>query len=232
MLDPATWLWAGVAYGALLWHPEPFFPYRVHEANLTLAADRPFDPAAGRAVLGRARARLATSPLYRPDRPIRAFVCQGEAAGRLFFNRSYGAGGVCFVPIPAVFLRPADVRANRLRAPSGGTVPPPRDLAYYVAHEAMHDLTGAYLGPARHHALPRWVREGLADYVGRQGSFTYARALAAYRAGAPEMDPACSGRYDRFLLLVAHCLEVEGWSVRRLLTAPPAEAAVEAALGR
>jgi hypothetical protein len=44
------------------------------------------------------------------------------------------------------------------------------------------------------------------------------------------MDPARSGRYDRFMLMVAHCLEAEGYSVDRLLAAPPAEAAVLRAL--
>lgn len=40
------------------------------------------------------------------------------------------------------------------------------------------------------------------------------RRLEGYR----ELDPAASGRYDRYFLLVTHFLEVEGWSVAHLLS--------------
>jgi len=226
----AAVLLLAVGYVAILWNPEPFFAYRVTQGNLMLASDRPFEPEEGRRLLARVQSRLETSPLYDPERPMRAFICNDPWRYRFFFNRSAGAAGVCMVPIPAVFLRSADVLSNRLYDPKGEPVPPPRDLAYYLAHEMVHDLTGARLGIAGHYRLPRWVREGLADYVGRAETFDMAEALAAYREGKPEMDPRRSGRYDRYMLRVAYCLEVAGMSLDALLTDPPDAATVEAGL--
>lgn len=230
ILAAAAFLLLAAAYVAILWHPEPFFAYRVTQGNLMLASDRPFTHEDGQRVLAQVRERLESTPLYDPKRPMRAFICNREWRYRFFFNRSAGAAGVCMVPIPAVFLRESDVAANRLLDRHGAPVPLPRDLAYYVAHETVHDLTGARLGIQGHYALPRWVREGLADYVGRHGSFDMQEALVAYQANQPVMDPRRTGRYDRFMLMVAYCLEIEGMPLDALLTNPPEAASIEARL--
>jgi hypothetical protein len=100
-----------------------------------------------------------------------------------------------------------------------------RTLDYYVAHEITHQLTGQALGPARYFQLPRWVREGYADYVGKGNSFQYSEARRTFLARAPEMDWNKSGQYLRFHLLVAYLLDHQHWTVDQLLKNPPRESA-------
>ncbi len=149
----------------------------------------------------------------------------------LLFNKDYGVGGVAQYPVtPNVFLRGALIEDNRLVSPSGNPVTGDRTLDYYVAHEITHQLTGHAIGPLRFYKLPRWVREGYADYVGKGTSFDYGEAKRAFLAGTPEMDLKKSGQYGRFHLLVAYLLDHQHWSVEQLLNNPPAQAAIEAAI--
>lgn len=226
----ATLATAAGLYGLLLEHPEPCFAYSVSLGPMRLSSDHPFRPEAGREVLAKAREKLEAFPYFDAGDPLRAFVCNDGWRYRLFFNRSAGAAGVCITPFPAVFLRRADVDHDRMLALDGSPVAPPRDLAYYVAHEMTHAVCGERLGMVREYALPRWVREGLADYVARRGTFSLPELRAAYHAHAPEMDPARSGRYDRFMLMVAVCLDERHLSIDQLLGSPPAEREVEETL--
>ncbi|MGA2413146.1 MAG: hypothetical protein ABSF59_01795 [Candidatus Sulfotelmatobacter sp.] len=105
-----------------------------------------------------------------------------------------------------------------------------RTLDYFIAHEITHQLTGHALGPIRYFQLPRWVREGHADYVGKGSSFNYIEAREAFRKEAPEMGYKRSGLYWRFHLWVAHLLDRQGRAVSELLRQPPSQADVEAAV--
>ncbi len=105
-----------------------------------------------------------------------------------------------------------------------------RTLDYFVAHEITHQLTGEAIGPVRFYRLPRWAREGYADYVGKEDAFDYSEARRAFPAKSPKMDWKRSGLYWRFHLLVAYLLDHQHWSVEQLLKDPPSEAAVEAAI--
>jgi hypothetical protein len=134
-----------------------------------------------------------------------------------------------------VFLRQADIAANRLLhlpcepvpAPNCGTpVAPPRTLAYYAAHEIGHDLIGERIGAIANWRLPHWIREGLADYIGFGSQVDIDRLLAAWKRGDTDLDPKRSGTYARYRLLVAWFLDRQGWSIDRLLASdmPQAEA--------
>jgi hypothetical protein len=211
---------------ALLAYPQPLFAYHVATDRLALYADRPFDPDKGRRVLADAERRIGHSVLDRRDGKHRVFVAHSPWRARLVFLWNYGAGGVNYQPLTRnVFIRASDIDADRVMS-SLGPLPPPRTLAYYIAHEIGHSLISERIGALANWRLPRWIREGLADYIAFAGVVDIDRLTAQLRAGAREVDPQRSGLYARYRLLVAHMLEREGWSVDQLLASslPQAEA--------
>jgi hypothetical protein len=220
-----------LAWAGLLAIPQPLFRFSVRAENLVLHSDRPLSEAAGKRVLEMVERKLSRSPLYSGRRDYHVFICNSRWRQMLFFNKDYGAGGVAQYPVTAqVFLREARVEDNRLISPGGNPVIGDRTLGYFAAHEITHQLTGADIGPIRFYRLPRWVREGYADYVGKGDSFHYDEGKRAFLQEAPEMDQKKSGLYSRFHLLVAYLLEHQHWSVEQLLRAPPPEATVEDAI--
>jgi hypothetical protein len=213
----------------LLSVPQPFFTTSVNAKNLKLYSDQPFAPTAGQHVLELAEARLATSPIYFAEQNHHVFICNTRWRQRIFFNYQYGAGGVNWYPITTnVFLRDSIIEENCLIGPKGSRVPGERTLAYFIAHEITHSLTGQAVGGIAYHRLPQWKREGYADYVGKGATFNYDEAKRAFLADDPKMDWAKSGLYWRFNLLVAHLLEKQHWSVERLLEEPIEQSTVEA----
>ena len=225
----------GASVAGVLAYPQPLFAYHVEAGRLSLYSDVAFDPAAGRAVLDEVAARLARSAL--DDRaPHRIFVANAEWRRRLLFLWGYGAGGINFYPVGGgVFLRQADIAADRLLHAScagnpfpacGTPVAPPRTLAYYAAHEIGHDFIAERIGPVANWRLPKWIREGMADYIGFASQVDVDALRAAWKRGDPDLDPQRSGTYARYRLLVAWFLDREGWTIDRLLASamPQAEA--------
>ncbi len=117
-----------------------------------------------------------------------------------------------------MFFRPARLDGDTMIGASGREAGGERTLGYYVAHEVTHTMTADRMGLA-YYDLPVWVREGYADYVGRGETFDYARVRRQLLDGVRETDPA-SGHYLRYVLFVAHELDVRGTSVDALLRRP------------
>jgi len=219
-----------VAASSVLAYPQPLFRYHVEQGRLQLFSDRPFDPERGRRVLADVERRIATSPLDRRFGVHRIFVAQSEWRRRLVFLWTYGAGGVNFYPATRnVFIRQSDIDADRVLR-GGGPVPPPRTLAYYGAHEIGHSLIGERIGAVANRRLPEWIREGVADYIGFGGAVDIDALTRSLLAGDPDLDPARSGLYARYRLLVAWLIEREGWSIDRLLASRMTQAEAEARL--
>ena len=175
-------------------YPQPLFAYHVEAGRLSLYSDVAFDPAAGRAVLDEVAGRLARSAL--DDRaPHRIFVANAEWRRRLLFLWGYGAGGINFYPVGGgVFLRQADIAADRLLHAScagnpfpacGTPVAPPRTLAYYAAHEIGHDFIAERVGQVANWRLPKWIREGMVDYIGYASQVDVDALRAAWKRGDP-----------------------------------------------
>jgi len=200
---------------AMLAYPQPLFAYHVEHGHLELWSDRPFNPDKGRAVLADIERRVAHSPFTLGDATHRIFIANDEWRQRLVFLWNYGAGGVNYYPLHNVFIRAADVDANRLLRVRS-TVPP-RTLAYYGAHEVGHSLIGARIGAIANWRLPKWIREGMADYIGFGGEVDIDELTRALLADESDLDPARSGLYARYRLLVAYMLRREGWTADRLL---------------
>ncbi|OKO70489.1 hypothetical protein [Bradyrhizobium sp. AS23.2] len=209
----------GVAISVVLARPQPLFAYSVHSGRLPLYSDAPFEPDDGIRVLADIERRISSAPAEIADAhsSYRVFIVNAEWRRRLTFLNNYGAGGVNYYPLGQnVFLRQGDM--DRLFQSNGQRVPGPRTLAYFGAHEIAHTLIGQRTGAIGNWKLPVWIREGLADYVAFEGQVDIDALTAQLRAAHPDLDPAASGLYSKYRLLVAYLLEREGLSVQNLFS--------------
>jgi hypothetical protein len=206
----------GASAAAVLAFPQPLFAYHAERGALQLWSDRPFDAAKADDMLADTEWRIARSPLALGAGPHRVFIANAEWRRRLVFLWNYGAAGVNYYPLRNVFIRHSDVDGDRVFG-NAGPVPPPRTLAYFAAHEVGHSLIGERIGFLANHRLPRWIREGLADYIGFGAAVDIDALTRALIADEVQMNPQLTGLYARYRLLVAYFLEREGWSVDRLL---------------
>jgi hypothetical protein len=224
------WTWRGAlaiggAYALLLTYPRPLFAYELRHARIVLHADRPV-PEAVRATLERVRARLDRATIVDPERVQHVFVCQSRWRFALFARNNYRAGGIANVYVGQnVFLRESDMEHDRLIGPSGLPAPADRPLSYFIAHEIMHIEHGRLLGRLGYLRLPRWADDGHADYVARD--IDLAQALKGLKSGARELDPAQSGLYVRYHLMVAYLVDKKRIEPRALLAHPGDRDAIE-----
>ena len=205
-------------YGVLICHPGLFFSHIYSHGDVTLHSDEPI-PAAAAGVLAIAESRLAHSPLFhhRIGKPIRIYVCNRSWRFALFANIRHKVGGLTYPPLSNnIFFRGVHFETNRLIGPSGNEVPGARTLSYYIAHEVTHTLIADYLGAIAHWRLPAWKSEGYADYIAKGSEFDYNHVAAQLRHGDRDLDPARSGLYLRYHLLVAFLLEQRGLSLQEL----------------
>jgi hypothetical protein len=185
-------------------------------------------------IAAEARTRLSASPYYRTGDTYDVFLCDTPGLFTLFTLWDHGVGGGSQVYFSGhVFLRPAHIERDRLVGPSGKEADGDRTLAYFIAHELTHTATARGLGRWGYFRLARWQQEGYADYVakgGRDGTFDFDATLRDFRAGTRELDPALSGLYLRYHLLVAYLLDRIGMTPAALLSGPRAQTVVERAL--
>lgn len=220
---------AGV-YVAVLVYPQPLFAYELDHAGIIVHATRPI-PGEMRTTLERARARLDRGALRDQTQNVHVFMCDSPWLFAVFARSHYRVGGIANVYIGRhVFLRQSDMVHDRLISPSGKPVPDDRPLSYFIAHEVMHIAHGRALGMWGYFRLPQWVDDGDADYVGRD--LDPGKALRGFHAGVPELDPARSGLYIRWALMVGYVLQKEHVDIQTLLQTPPDGVVVERALTR
>jgi hypothetical protein len=212
------------AVTGLLAAPQPLYPYSLQHDGLELWSDQPVEQAAGDRFLADVENRLAHSIFGATDGKRRIFIANAQWRERLFFLWNHGAAGVAYYPITRnAFLRHSDVAADRLFGHSGRPAEPPRTLGYYAAHELAHGLTSERVGPIAFARMPRWLREGLADYA----AFGAGRAkeiASTLAADDPRLSPDRSGHYLRFHLLVACAHENAGLTLDDLLALRLSEA--------
>lgn len=214
-------------YMLLLAAPDPLFAYHASYQNITVYSDQPI-PREITPVLEDAESRLAKSPLNDPALRHRIFICSTQARFAFFANYNYRVGGINYALLNRnIFLRPANIKDNRLIGYSGREVPGERTLAYFMAHEIGHSLEENYLGRVGYARLATWKQEGYADVIGKGGDFDFDKNLAAFRANAPELDPQRSGLYLRYQLLFEHAMRARHLTPRALLDRPIEESALE-----
>ncbi len=82
---------------------------------------------------------------------------------------------------------------------------------------AVRELIADRTGTIGYLRLAAWKNEGYSDYVAQGGEFSYDDGLRRLRQNDQDLDPARSGLYLRYHLLVAHLLDEKGVSVSDLL---------------
>jgi hypothetical protein len=224
---------AGTAVAALT-HPQPLFPYHAEYGRLSLHSDRPFDAGRANQILADVERRLSRSSLN-DDNAHRIFIISSEWRRRALLLWNAGAAGVNYYPLTRnVFLARANIDRDRVMTSTGEPKSPPRTLGYYAAHEIAHTLIKEQLTPLQQLKLPRWINEGLADDIGFGDDADIEGLIQRLQAGDPDLDPARSGYYDRYRLLVGYVMKHRGWVPGGLIASfmPQSEAEGELAADR
>src|SRR6056297_605321 len=154
----------GGLFAALAW-PDPLFRQARGGGLVTFHATEPLPPEAT-VLAEQVTAAFAASPLGLPAHEVDIWLVDEGWPVRIFFAGSSRASGLTY-PVAStrnVFLRHANIEANRLRR-GAMVVPPPRTLSYYLIHEITHLMVAERVGAWRIVRMPRWVNEGFADYV-------------------------------------------------------------------
>ncbi|MDQ3062839.1 MAG: hypothetical protein M3R14_08270, partial [Acidobacteriota bacterium] len=81
-------------------------------------------------------------------------------------------------------------------------------------------------GFSKYNALNQWVREGIADHIGRD-KFDFDEMLENYRNNLPMMDYKQSGLYLEYQLLVEYMFKYKGANVESLLQENPSETEIK-----
>lgn len=181
------------------------FPYHARIGRTNVYSIQPILPVLEQRI-ARADQLLAQSPLYDPDLRRTIVLTDGGWRWQLM---AIGNGGAVALRRPfssiLVFNR-SDIAADRVLNPS-------RSLSGTIAHESVHILTAHRFGEVRQALMPRWKREGYADYVAQENSIGPADVE---RVRATQPDSPRLVYYDG-RRKVAHALEQEGQTVEQLL---------------
>lgn len=185
------------------------FPHRAQFNHTTVYSEAPI-PAEMGVRLRRADRLLSKSPLYEPALRRTLVLTDGGWRWRVM-SVGYSDAVALRRPFSSllVFNRSdiaADRVSNRFRSLSGT-----------IAHESVHVLTARRFGELRLARMPRWKREGYADYVAREPSIG-ADDEARMRAKRPD-SPVLA--YHEGRRRVAAELARNGGSVDTLLAAAP-----------
>ena len=220
-----TLLWATAAVAiialvlvALITWPNPLFAFSLGAGKLIVVSDRPIPPAGGQRFLRDCERLLERSPLKAMRREYRLYVTNEDWRQRLFFIPHREAWGFAWYYDSGghAFLSGADFKTGQV-VHWGYIGTPPCTLAYLCAHELTHVIAWEHIGLDRLH-VPRWVWEGLADYVGIENRETFKQLQDAL--GDRPVDTPMRikyGSYPRYRLLVTYFVEKQGWSIDQLL---------------
>jgi hypothetical protein len=203
---------------ALITYPDPLFASTLGSGKIVVTSDRSIPTDGGERFLRDCERLLDRSPLKAKSRQYRLYVTNDDWRQRLFFIPHPDAWGFAwYYGIRGhAFLSGANFDAGRV-IHWGYTGTPPRTLAYLCAHELTHIIAWEHLGLARLH-VPRWVWEGLADYVAIENRETFEQLRDAL-GDRPDNTPTRIkyGSYPRYRLLVTYFIEKKGWSFDQLL---------------
>lgn len=173
----------GLLLGSVVVAPQLLaFPYHADVGSTRVYAETPLDLAAVRTALGRADARVATSPLQ--DGPVgtRVFLTDGGWRWRLLALTSGSSLGftrpTSDVVSDAVILNRSDVARDSVTTAFGT-----RALSDIIAHERTHIMVRRHLGPIDGLLLPGWISEGYADHVAGSSTLSAVQAAQLRREG-------------------------------------------------
>lgn len=201
-----------VLYVLIIRYPEPFFRYSISYDNIHLYSVSPL-PASTEDLLKQAQSRLAASEIYNRHVRQNVFICGSPAQFEFFTNVGYRSSGLTYVYFNrSIFLRPSNIARNQLINYMGKAVTDDRTLVYYISHELTHSMTVSYVGAWKYHELPKWLKEGYADYIGK-GPDTFADIQAKFEDSSYHTNR----EYLRYELMVAYLLDAKHISTHDLL---------------
>lgn len=201
-----------ILYLLAICYPQPFFPYSVPDDNIRLYSAVTIPPNAG-FLLKEVQTRLAASPAYDRSVEQRIFICGSAAEFAFFTNFAVKSSGLTYVYLNRnIFLRPSDISQNRLTNYSGRKVMDDRTLVYYISHEVTHSLTVSYIGVRSYHGLPKWLREGYADYVGKGHD-----SFLNLQKKLEDCSYQTNREYLGYELMTSYLLDIRNVSLRDLL---------------
>jgi hypothetical protein len=199
-------------YLVTICYPEPLFPYLVRDHNLLLYSTGPL-PADTAMLVKEVQARLAASAAYNDTLQQRVFICGTAEEFAFFANFAVKSSGLTYVYLNHnIFLRPSDIGHNQLTNYSGYRVMDDRTLVYYISHEVTHSLTVSYIGASGYHNLPKWIREGYADYIGK-GHVPFHTLQREFE----DCSYPTNREYLRYQLMTAYLLDIRRINLRDLL---------------
>ena len=162
------------------------FPYRARIGETVVRSERPLTPRLA-AVLVRADALVARSPLYAGPVPRSIFLTTGGWRWRLLALQSGGAFAFRRPLRNLIVINDADVDSDTVL--NGRTIAGMRTLHDTIAHETTHILITDHFGALKSITFPSWKVEGYADHVAGAGSLDDAAAtrLRAAEPNAPAL---------------------------------------------
>ena len=175
----------------------------------------------------KALAKIKKSSLYNPDMTYRVFLTDSANEYAYFTTLWRNSGGVFLMYANGnIFIRPSLIEQDRLISPTGTIVAEDRPLNYFIAHEVAHAMKYEKLGFSKYNALNEWVREGVADHIGRD-NFDFDKMLENHRNQLPIMNYKQSGLYLEYQLLVEYMFKYKGATAESLLEENPDESEVK-----
>lgn len=181
------------------------FPHYAQIGTTTVYSSEPIPPLLEKRI-ARADRLLAKSPLYEPALPRTLVLTDGGWRWRVM---ALGYSDAVALRRPfsqlLIFNRSdiaADRVSNRMRSLSGT-----------IAHESVHLLTARRFGELRLARMPRWKREGYADYVAQEPN-TSADEEREIRERWPDAPVL---KYYEARRRVAKALDGQGQTVEQLL---------------
>lgn len=207
----------------VLAHPNWSLDYSYQIDNQTFYSDQPIDEKMEK-LFQRVSAKTRTWPFY--DAGHKTDICVFHERKNYNFYRRLSLVGetipgfnlsivsVSFVSIP----RLNEIKANSYYAPRYSVFE--GDLVHGITHELVHDYFVEAKGLLSNYSLPRWKREGLAEYLAgvepdQVRESLYSRALANFN------EPNWSNHvreYNRWELVVEYLINNEQLTIDQLVS--------------
>lgn len=198
------------AFILLLSFPQLLFAHQTTYKNFRVYSREPLDQSI-HAVLDKAEARLATSPLNDDGVKPKVFLTNSYSLYRgLSLNigwNSFGKG-YALLPTSNVFINKSDLARDMVfRDSATNNV---RSLSGVIAHEVTHLLIRRRYGYWRNVMMPAWKKEGYAEYVAGATTLSYEDGVKMWKSNPQD---GTGYQYFKYYMLVKYLLEQEKISV-------------------